>query len=139
MFFGRYDFVLDTKGRLNFPARFRSQMGESFVVMEWVDNCLFAMPLSEAEALAERISGGEIMRNWEESEMLFSTAAEVEPDAQGRILLTASQREYAGLTKKVTVIGNRRHVEIWDTDVWEARMRSGSKAELKKTLIEQHI
>lgn len=34
MFFGRYDCVLDAKGRLNFPARFREEMGESFVVME---------------------------------------------------------------------------------------------------------
>ena len=46
MFFGRYDYTIDAKGRLNFPAKFRDAMGESFVVLEWVDNCLFALPLS---------------------------------------------------------------------------------------------
>ena len=40
MFFGRYDYTIDAKGRLNFPAKFRDAMGESFVVLEWVDNCL---------------------------------------------------------------------------------------------------
>lgn len=44
MFFGRYDYTIDAKGRLNFPAKFRDAMGESFVVLEWVDNCLFALP-----------------------------------------------------------------------------------------------
>ncbi len=42
MFFGRYDYTIDAKGRLNFPAKFRDAMGESFVVLEWVDNCLSA-------------------------------------------------------------------------------------------------
>ena len=37
MFFGRYDYTIDAKGRLNFPAKFRDAMGESFVVLEWVD------------------------------------------------------------------------------------------------------
>ncbi|MVB29884.1 division/cell wall cluster transcriptional repressor MraZ, partial [Klebsiella pneumoniae subsp. pneumoniae] len=27
MFFGRYDYTIDTKGRLNFPAKFRDAMG----------------------------------------------------------------------------------------------------------------
>ena len=35
MFFGRYDYTIDAKGRLNFPAKFRDAMGESFVVLEW--------------------------------------------------------------------------------------------------------
>ena len=48
MFFGRYDYTIDAKGRLNFPAKFRDAMGESFVVLEWVDSCLFALPMEEA-------------------------------------------------------------------------------------------
>ena len=44
VFFGRYDCAIDAKGRLNFPARFREGMGESFVVMEWLDQCLLPCP-----------------------------------------------------------------------------------------------
>ena len=89
MFFGRYDYTIDAKGRLNFPAKFRDAMGESFVVLEWVDNCLFVLPLPEVEKLAEKLEADELMDSWEVSGDLFSTACEVVPDKQGRILLPA--------------------------------------------------
>ena len=61
MFFGRYDYTIDAKGRLNFPAKFRDAMGESFVVLEWVDNCLFALPMEEVERLADKLESDELM------------------------------------------------------------------------------
>lgn len=139
MFFGRYDFTIDAKGRLNFPAKFRAAMGESFVVMEWVDNCLFAMPLSEIDRLAERLGGDEWIQSWEASGDLFSTACEVEPDKQGRILLPAYLRDYAHLTKNVTIIGNRNHAEIWDTDTWDARRKAVTNEQRIQRLKELHI
>ena len=75
MFFGRYDYTIDAKGRLNFPAKFRDAMGESFVVLEWVDNCLFVLPLPEVEKLAEKLEADELMDSWEVSGDLFSTPA----------------------------------------------------------------
>ena len=44
MFFGRYDYTIDTKGRLNFPAKFRDAMGGTFIVTRWLDDCLVAFP-----------------------------------------------------------------------------------------------
>ena len=105
MFFGRYDYTIDAKGRLNFPAKFREAMGESFVVLEWVDNCLFALPMQEVEKLADKLDADELMDSWAVSGDLFSTACEVVPDKQGRILLPAELRAYAGLEKDVTIIG----------------------------------
>ena len=32
MLVGQYDYAIDAKGRLNFPARFRDAMGETFIV-----------------------------------------------------------------------------------------------------------
>ena len=107
MFFGRYDCTIDAKGRLNFPAKFRDGMGDSFVVMEWLDQCLFALPMSEVERISERMGADELMDSWEITGDLFSTACEVTLDKQGRILLPASLRQYAGLGKTVAVIGLR--------------------------------
>ena len=64
MFFGRYDYTIDAKGRLNFPAKFRDAMGESFVVLEWVDSCLFALPMEEVERLADKLESDELMDSW---------------------------------------------------------------------------
>ena len=51
---------------------------------------------------------------------LFAYAADCEPDAQGRILLPAKLREYAGLTREVVVIGSFDRAEIWDAERWAA-------------------
>lgn len=139
MFFGRYDCTIDAKGRLNFPAKFRDAMGESFVVMEWLDRCLFALPMAEVEKLSERLGADELMDSWEITGDLFSTACEVTPDKQGRILLPAELRRYAGLEKSVTIIGNRSHAELWDTAVWEARRAAVSNAERAQRLRQLHI
>ena len=130
MFFGRYDYTIDAKGRLNFPAKFRDAMGESFVVLEWVDNCLFVLPLPEVEKLAEKLEADELMDSWEVSGDLFSTACEVVPDKQGRILLPAELRSYAGLEKDVT---------IWATDVWNARRAAVSNEQRAARLRSLHI
>lgn len=134
MFFGRYDYTIDPKGRINFPAKFREEIGESFVVMEWADHCLFAVPLSEIENIAESLEGDDEVAAWELTGELFSTATEVTPDKQGRILLQDYQREYAQLTKNVTIVGNRHHVEIWDTDVWNARAAKHTNEQRKNLL-----
>lgn len=44
MFVGQYDYAIDAKGRLNFPAKFRDGMGETFLVTRWLDHCLAAFP-----------------------------------------------------------------------------------------------
>ena len=120
MFFGRYDYTIDAKGRLNFPAKFRDAMGESFVVLEWVDNCLFALPMEEVQRLADKLESDELMDSWAISGDLFSTACEVAPDKQGRILLPPHLREYAHLEKDVIVTGASDHAEIWDVERWQS-------------------
>ena len=139
MFFGRYDYTIDAKGRLNFPAKFREAMGDSFVVLEWVDGCLFARPLPEVEKLADKLEGDELMDSWEITGDLFSTACEVVPDKQGRILLPAELRAYAGLEKDVTIIGNRNHAEIWSTAAWDARRAAVSNQQRAARLRSLHI
>ena len=139
MFFGRYDYTIDAKGRLNFPAKFRDAMGESFVVLEWVDNCLFALPMEEVERLADKLESDELMDSWAISGDLFSTACEVAPDKQGRILLPAELRAYAGLEKDVTIIGNRNHAEIWATEVWNARRAAVTNEQRAERLRKLHL
>ena len=139
VFFGRYDCTIDAKGRLNFPARFREGMGESFVVMEWLDQCLFALPMEEVERISQRLGADELVTSWEITGDLVSTACEVAPDKQGRILLPASLRQYAGLERTAAVIGNRSHVEIWDAARWDARRAAITNEQRAARLRELHI
>ena len=50
---------------------------------------------------------------------LFVYASRLELDAQGRILLPQNLRNFAGLTKNVTIIGCNNHAELWDSAEWQ--------------------
>ena len=120
MLMGEYEYSIDAKGRLNFPPRFREEMGETFVVTRWLDNCLVAFPMEEFAQVAEAFAQKGMAKSRDIQRFLFSAAEEVTPDKQGRILLPAVLRRHAGLTKEVTIIGNRNHAEIWATEAWVA-------------------
>ena len=52
--------------------------------------------------------------------LILGHAAELELDAQGRVLLPAPLREYAGLGKKAVLVGQSTKFELWDADVWSS-------------------
>ena len=51
--------------------------------------------------------------------LLFANAAKCEPDKQGRFLIPAELRQYAGLQQEVTFIGQGGHAEIWDSEAYD--------------------
>jgi MraZ protein len=46
-------------------------------------------------------------------------AFECELDGQGRIVVPARLRDYAGLNGEATVLGARDRIEVWDPGRWE--------------------
>ena len=120
MLMGEYSYSIDEKGRLNIPAKFREEMGASFVVTRWLDHCLVAFPMDVFEQVADSFSQRGMAKSRDIQRFLFSAAETVKPDKQGRILLPAPLRDHAGITKEVTIIGNRNHLELWDTATWQS-------------------
>lgn len=118
MLVGQYDYAVDAKGRINFPAKFREEMGDVFYVTRWLDSCLAAFPKEEFEKLAERIEEKGIVRSRAAARAFFSAAVEVTPDKQGRIQLPTRLRDYAHLDHDVSIIGSRHFAEIWNTAAW---------------------
>ena len=62
------------------------------------------------------------MTNKESRELaavFLAGAAEVEVDKQGRILIPAVLREFAGLDKDVVLVGVASRIEIWSKEKWE--------------------
>ncbi|MCI8648524.1 MAG: division/cell wall cluster transcriptional repressor MraZ [Anaerotruncus sp.] len=119
MLTGQYAHSLDAKGRVNFPVRLREELGERFIITRGLDNCLFVYSMEEWQQLADKLSGLPISKSAKLKRFFFSSAAEVEPDKQGRILLPGHLREYAGLVRDVTIAGVSNRAEIWDTARWE--------------------
>lgn len=122
MFLGEHHHTIDAKGRLIIPSRFREGLGEKFVLTKGLDTCLFAYPLQEWSILEQKMRSLPMTRSDARAfvRFFFSGASECETDKQGRILIPANLREYAGLKKEVVVIGVSSRVEIWARDRWEA-------------------
>ncbi|NCC07379.1 MAG: division/cell wall cluster transcriptional repressor MraZ [Clostridia bacterium] len=137
MFIGEYNYAVDDKGRLNFPAKFRDEMGAQFYVTRWLDECLIAFPQSEWQHVADSLAEKSMVKSRDIQRFLYAKAVEAVPDKQGRILLPANLREQASLDKDVTIIGVGSHAEIWNTEAWrkkDAELCSGPIAEAMEAL-----
>ena len=55
--------------------------------------------------------------------LLIGHATDLELDANGRILLPALLRDYAGLSKKLVLVGQGNKIEIWSEDQWKESMQ----------------
>ena len=117
---------LDPKGRLNIPSRFRDVLREQYnsedlIVTHW-DGCLRVYPVVEWEEVEEKLlTPGNGSPDFDRFvRWLIAGVNECPVDKQGRILLPAKLREYAGLKKDVVVIGVSNRAEIWDAKRWAA-------------------
>ncbi len=115
---GEYKHSIDAKGRLAIPAKLREELGDHFTVTKGLDGCLAVYPDAEWEGLEQRIRSMPMSKARDLQRFFFSAAFDAELDSQGRILLPANLRKYAGLTKDTVVIGAFNHAEIWDAEKW---------------------
>lgn len=116
---GAYDHTLDAKGRLSIPVRLREELGNVFYVTLSMDKCLSAYSAESWQVFSDKISAMPYV-NQRKMRPLFAYAAKCELDAQGRILIPQNLRDFAGLTKDVTVVGCNNHAEFWDSESWKA-------------------
>ncbi len=115
MFMGQYEHSIDTKGRIIIPAKFRDNLGESFVVTRGLDGCLFLYPDAEWQRFVEKLQSLPSNQNTRRMQRQFlSKAMEVALDKQGRILIPSLLREIADLEKEVVFVGMMNRVEVWD-------------------------
>lgn len=121
MFLGEYEHTMDDKGRVAVPARFRDELGNGVVITRGFDRCLMGFPRAAWEGLAQQVSSLSIgqgeARNLQR--LLFSGAADIALDKQGRMLLPQNLREYAGLGETVILAGLNKHFEIWSVERWQ--------------------
>ena len=114
---GEYQHNIDAKGRLIFPIKLRESLGEHFVIFKGLDHCISVYSQEKRNAFEAQLAA--LPSKARKVQRFFSANFECEPDAQGRILIPQTLREYAELKKDVTIIGMIDHVEIWDSDKWK--------------------
>lgn len=120
MFIGEYNHSLDPKNRLIIPAKFREQLGESFVMTKGLDNCLFVYSTEEWRIVEEKLKTLPMTNKDARAfvRFFFAGASECEIDKQGRTLIPANLKEYADIDKDVVIIGVSTRIEIWSLEQW---------------------
>lgn len=124
MYIGEYYHSLDEKGRVNFPAKLREELGEQFILTKGLDGCLSAYSMTEWERISEKVAGLPQAKARDLKRFMFSSATLVTSDKQGRVLVSPTLRLHAKLIKEIAVIGASDHVEVWDKEAW--LLRSGT-------------
>jgi MraZ protein len=123
MFRGSSSHMLDPKGRITVPSRFRKTIqdgGADAVMITSMDKCLWSYPLNEWSKIEEKIKAlGEKSTEMRRFRRTFiGDAFECACDKQGRVLIPPAQRTYAALEKEIVLVGVLDHFEIWSKDNW---------------------
>ena len=122
-FTGEYKNSLDSKNRLNIPAKFRKTLDpvndRTFVLTRGFDQCLLLYPLNEwqeVELQLGQLSSIRIRdRNFVRS--ITRHATPVQYDGQGRIQIPEALINFSNIQKDVHVIGMIKKIELWDPKV----------------------
>ena len=127
MFLGVSTLNLDAKGRIAIPAKHRETLAQTCASRVVVtinpnrdDRCLWLYPENEWREIARNLSRlpPMIRQNQLIQRLMLGHASEVDLDGQGRVLLPNELRDYAGLGKRVSLVGQVHKFEIWDEDAW---------------------
>lgn len=122
-FTGSVEHALDDKGRLIVPARFRERLGAGFVItIAQTDPCLALYPSATWEGLCAKLEAAPKKDDLYRRAVrhLFAHTEEVACDGQGRLLIPAVLRTYAGIEREVLSVGTLTRVEVWAKERYAA-------------------
>ena len=136
MFRGTHQYLVDDKGRVAIPARYREVLSglqdERLVVTRFRRRgqpCLDVYPLSLWQRFEEKVATEKRLdRKRATFEAYYIGAAhDVQLDAQGRLLIPPTLREYAGIGREVMFVGATDKFRIWDKDIYHQVDRGDEK------------
>lgn len=118
-FKGMSEHTVDDKGRIFIPSKMRDILGSRFTLSKSFDKCIeIHSDLGwECKIMDIARKKGTSVANLQRFMGVYSE--DVTIDKQGRIVIPAKFREYAGIGKEIVIIGAITHAEIWDKDEWE--------------------
>ena len=130
MFKGISNLSIDNKGRASMPQRYRADFTtknkSKLVITADKDKCLLIYTQSNWSAIEKKLSN---LPSYNKEarfiqRLLIGYATESEIDSQGRFLIPSPLREYAGIQKKIVLLGQGNKFELWSEAVWNKNMTS---------------
>jgi MraZ protein len=112
--------AVDAKGRINVPAKLRRglapEAADTFMLIHHEDGCLRLYPLDQwrvyTATLRKMGLGNEDARRYLRD--ISSTAHEATIDGQGRILVSRTLLDLAGVDGQAKLVGMNQWIELWE-------------------------
>ncbi len=127
MYLGSHAIAMDAKGRLAIPARVRDELvaecgGRLVITAHHEENCLLVYPEPQWQQLMPKIEAlpNTNRRARRMQRLLLGYATPLEMDGSGRVLLSPTLRDYAGLEKELMLVGLGRKLELWSAQRWSS-------------------
>ena len=133
MYTGSHSINMDAKGRMAVPTRVREMLTEESggrvvmtanPAMKMSERCLLVYPEGRWNEILPEIQNlpnlDKVIRRTQR--LVIGYAATLELDGNGRVLLPPTLREYAGLDKKLMLVGQGAKLELWSEERWNAWM-----------------
>lgn len=150
MFRGATSISLDSKGRLALPTRYRAELlalhqGAFVCTVDIRQPCLLLYPLKEWEVVEQKLLQ---LSNFDPTQrriqrVMQGFATECEMDSAGRILISPTLRQHAGLEKEIMLVGQLNKFEIWQDQQWQLQIADdlafGSSNEMQHCEALQHL
>ena len=121
-FAGEYSNTLDSKNRVNIPAKFRKALDpindRTFVITRGFDRCLTLYPIQEWNIVEQQLASLSSIRNRNREfvRSIVRYASYVQYDRQGRIIIPDNLKLYASIEKEVSIIGMITKIELWSPE-----------------------
>lgn len=137
-FLGEYEATLDAKGRFLLPGGIKKQMpeeeGNRFVLSRGFEECLTLYPVQNWDTIFNEVSQ---LNDFEPKvrrfqRLFLNGASPLELDSAGRILISKSLLDYAGLQKDIILVSVIKKIEIWDKVKYQKLFESDSPEDFSK-------
>jgi MraZ protein len=137
-FLGIAQHTMDGKGRVSLPAKYRGELAVSeLVLVEGIEQCIWLYRKEDYDKLIAPLTDDDLDETLDDlNEFFIAGAFNAEVDSAGRIRVPAEMRDYAQLSKAVSVVGKANRLELWDSEIHAARRtridKKAALAELRK-------
>ncbi len=132
-FSGSSIYTVDSKGRVNIPARYRSQLTRDsstsdglvfYVTTGGNMKCLNVFPPEVFESIAKKMEEecGAILSPNENMPTFTKMMADAEScrcDNQGRLIVPKKHLKEAEIDNKVKIVGLGQRIQLWNPDLFE--------------------
>lgn len=124
MLIGEFESNLGDKNRVAIPKKLRDSLSGKIFVTRGYEGCLILIDEEKWKIMEKEIDSSSVFisNTRDLKRYLYGGAYEIEPDSQGRFVLSQQLIQFALIKEKIIFVGIGNWVEMWDQERWNQKL-----------------